>query len=396
MIYSILQILMIFIVPYLLIHYRHNKLTKLFGTIGMAYFLGLLVALIVFGLKKLGVSIEPNSDIGEIGSHLAIAIAIPLLLFSANLQETKKLSKTVLLSFGILTVSVVTAATIIFYTYGKANVGFAAELSGMAIGLYTGGTPNFNTIANIFGLDSTTKGIANLADIVTAGVFYMFLLSLCKPLLKKFLRTSEHEIYMKSSSTIQNTENLDLTEFKWSKRLIRNFFLAFAMAILGAGLGILVWILLGAKQGQMTDLLVPVMMLSVTFFGIAASFNKKVRETQGTNVVGHYLILVFSFALASALDLTKIDDSIGRVMLLLGMITILTFVLDVALSKVFNIDVDCMMVTLTAGLYSPAFVPAITAQIKNESLTVPGLICGSLGYAIGTFLGYLFGLLYML
>jgi uncharacterized membrane protein len=224
----------------------------------------------------------------------------------------------------------------------------------------------------------------------------MFLLSLCKPLLKKFLRTSEHEIYMKSSSTIQNTENLDLTEFKWSKRLIRNFFLAFAMAILGAGLGILVWILLGAKQGQMTDLLVPVMMLSVTFFGIAASFNKKVRETQGTNVVGHYLILVFSFALASALDLTKIDDSIGRVMLLLGMITILTFVLDVALSKVFNIDVDCMMVTLTAGLYSPAFVPAITAQIKNESLTVPGLICGSLGYAIGTFLGYLFGLLYML
>ena len=45
------------------------------------------------------------------------------------------------------------------------------------------------------------------------------------------------------------------------------------------------------------------------------------------------------------------------------------------------------MVTLTAGLYGPAFVPAITRQVGDESLTPVGLLCGSFGYAIGTFLG---------
>ena len=54
------------------------------------------------------------------------------------------------------------------------------------------------------------------------------------------------------------------------------------------------------------------------------------------------------------------------------------------------------MGTATAGIYGPAFIPAITKQIKNDALTVPGLICGSIGYAIGTFLGMGIGLLLLL
>ena len=61
-----------------------------------------------------------------------------------------------------------------------------------------------------------------------------------------------------------------------------------------------------------------------------------------------------------------------------------------------DIDVDCTIVTLTAGVYGPAFVPAITKQIKNDALTVPGLIVGSIGYAIGTFLGAGLGYLFLL
>jgi uncharacterized membrane protein len=54
------------------------------------------------------------------------------------------------------------------------------------------------------------------------------------------------------------------------------------------------------------------------------------------------------------------------------------------------------MVTATAGIYGPAFIPAITKQIKNDALTVPGLICGSIGYAIGTLLGFALGMLFLL
>ena len=45
------------------------------------------------------------------------------------------------------------------------------------------------------------------------------------------------------------------------------------------------------------------------------------------------------------------------------------------------------IVTMTAGLYGPAFIPAVTKQLRCDALTAPGLICGALGYAVGTFLG---------
>lgn len=395
MVYSIVQVIAIFLVPLIIIRYHRFKLTKLIGTIGMAYLLGLLVALIVFGLRKAGLTINQNQDIGEIGSHLAISIAIPLLLFSANLKEAKKLSKSVLVSFGSVIFSVIIITTITFFLYGQ-TLDNGAELSGMAIGLYTGGTPNLNAIANVFGLDSTTIGIANLSDMIIGGVFYMFLLILCKPLLLKFLKPSDKQVYLKEKSNITNTEELNINEFKTSKSLVKAFILAFIMAAVGAGLGILLWIILGATQGKMTDLLVPTMMISVTIFGIIASFNKKIRDTQGTNVVGQYLILVFSFALASSLDLTKMTGNFGKVILLYGIITIGTFILHIILSKLLKIDVDCAMVTVTAGLYGPAFIPAITKQINNDALTVPGLICGSIGYAAGTFIGIGIALLFLM
>ncbi len=395
MIFSIIQILSIFIIPVFIIKYHSFIISKWIGTIGTAYVLGILVAVLIYSLNKIGLNIIPNSDIGEIGSHLAISIAIPLLLFSANLKEAKKLSKVVLLSFGSLTLSAVIVSAITFYIYGS-TINFGAELSGMAVGLYTGGTPNLNAIGNIFRVDSTTIGVANLSDMVIGAVFYIFLLLLAKPLLSKFLRKSDKDVYIKETSNIQNVEDLDVEKFIISKALINRFFIALGIAILGAVFGIIVWLILGAEQGRMTDFLVPVMMITVTVLGIVASFNEKIRKTEGMNVLGQYFILVFSFAIASSLDFTRMSGLFNDILILYGVITLGVFVLHVIFSKLLNIDVDCTITTLTAGVYGPAFVPAITKQLKNDNLTVPGLIIGSIGYAIGTFLGILLVLLFLL
>lgn len=179
---------MIFIVPFLIIRYSNLALTKWIGTIGTAYFFGILVTLIIFALNKIGIDFSLNTDVGEIGSHAAIAIAIPLLLFSANLMEAKKLSKTVFLSFTSLIVSAIIITSLAFYIYGK-TITNGAQLSSMAIALYTGGTPNLNALANIYRLQAEVIGVANLSDMVIGAVFYLFLLILCKPLLSKFLKS---------------------------------------------------------------------------------------------------------------------------------------------------------------------------------------------------------------
>jgi uncharacterized membrane protein len=271
------------------------------------------------------------------------------------------------------------------YAYNLDN---GKELSGMAVGLYTGGTPNLNTIGKMFQLDNTTIGIANLSDMMIGAVFYVFLLVLCKPLLSKILPSNKH-IYLKEDSDITNTDDLDLKHFKLSLILLRRILLAFIIAVFGALVGVVVWYVTGAVDGRLIDLLVPSMMITVTVLGIAASFNKNIRDTKGMNVVGQYFILVFSFALASSFDFSKMQELFLSIFILYGIITIGVFMVHVIMAKLLKIDPDCTMVTLTAGLYGPAFIPAITKQIKNDELTVPGLITGSIGYAIGTFLGTL-------
>lgn len=399
--YIFLQIVAIFFIPVLIIKFHDFKLTKWIGTIGTAYFLGILVALLVYLLGLLNINVSLNETVGQVGSHLAIAIAIPLLLFSANLKAAKKLSKVVLKSFASLTVSAILVSSVVFYVYAK-NIEYGEVLSGMAIGLYTGGTPNLNAIGNIFipatnTLKATIISSANLADMMIGAIFYVFLLVLCKPLLSRFLRSREDDIYVTENVNMRNTDELELESFKLRPHLIYRILLAFGLALLSAVIGLLIWIIvLDSADGRMMDILVPSLLIGVTVFGIIGSFFEKIRETEGMNVVGQYFILVFSFGLASSIDFTQMQSLFGQTLILYGTITIGVFIVHVLISKILNIDVDCTMVTLTAGLYGPAFVPAITKQIKNDDLTVPGLITGSIGYAIGTFLGMALVFLYMI
>ena len=395
MIITITQTILIFLVPVLIIKYANFSLTRLIGTIGTAYFLGIIVAFIIFLINKAGVEFALNTDVGEIGSFIAIAIAIPLLLFGANLSETMKLSKVVLKSFLSLVISAIVISAIVFYVYGR-NVEYGAELSGMAIGLYTGGTPNLNAIGSIFGLPGTIIGVANLSDMLIGAVFYIFLLLGAKPLLSKILKAKKLEIYTTEEFDVENQDILNTKGFVITSKLMKSIGVAFLMAVTGAIIGLGIWMILGSKDGTMIDILVPTLMISVTVFGIIGSFNKSIRQTKGMNVVGQYFILVFSFALASSLDFNQVQGLFTDVLILYGAITIGVLVLHTIISKFLDIDAECTIVTLTAGLYGPAFVPAITKQIKNDKLTAPGLITGSIGYAIGTFLGMALGYLFLL
>ncbi len=395
MILEMIQLVALFVIPFYIIKYHKFVITRWVGTIGTAYFLGILVAVMFYTLYLFDVKIQLNSEIGEYISFISIAVAIPLLLFSANLAEVRKLSKVVLKSFLSLVISAIVVSSIVFYFYGK-NIEFGAELSAMAIGLYTGGTPNLNALGNIFSLNATTIGIANLSDMVIGAVFYMFLLLGAKPLLSRFLPKSQENLYLKGSSNIENTDEILLEQFVITKKLSMKILLAFGMAVLSAIIGAGIFFLIGDDSRKLTDILVPTLMIGVTVFGIVGSFNKNVRETKGMNVVGQYFILVFSFALASSLDFTQMRGLFQDIIILYGVITLGVFVVHVFISKWMKIDADCTIITLTAGVYGPAFIPAITKQLKNDGLTVPGLIVGSIGYAIGTFLGMLLGLLFLL
>jgi uncharacterized membrane protein len=193
-----------------------------------------------------------------------------------------------------------------------------------------------------------------------------------------------------------NVDEMEMESFSFHRSLVISIVYAFLAAIISAVIGVVIWLLFDSDHYKLFDVLVPVLMVGVTLFGILGSFKENIRVTKHMNVVGQYLILVFSFSLASSMDLQQLEGMFGSTLMLYGLITVLVFILHVLISSLMKLDADITMVTLTAGLYGPAFVPAITKQIKNDSLTAPGLITGSIGYAIGTFLGAGLALLFLM
>ena len=387
---TIVQVLIIIGLPLLLIKVRDKQPVKFIGSVGMAYLSGIILALIAFGIRKAVPEFKFNSDVGEIGSYAAIGVAIPLLLFSTDFKSLKRLSKSALISFGLLTASVIVVAVCCTFIFASV-LPDSPYFAGMAMGLYTGGTPNLNAIGKIFGLDTELIAVANLSDMLIGGIFYVFLLTLCKPLLKKFLTAPKPETYMSGEGEVTNVDEISSGIDK--KKLIIAIAIAFGMTAISAGVGVLIWYLLGMKDGTLIDYLVPSVMIGATLFGIIGSLNKKLRTIKGTSSAGHYLILVFSLALSMSMDFDKFNVGFVYIFLFFTTVTILTFIIHVVLCKIFKIDADCAMVTLTAGVYGPAFVPAVAKQAGDEKLIPVGLLCGSLGYAIGTFLGAGLGML---
>ena len=391
----ILQLIMILVIPFLILKYQKFVITKWFGTVGTAYVGGIVATILIYYLNQLGVPIVLNKNLGEITSHISITLAIPLLLFSANLKAATKLSKQVLMSFASLIISATVMAFVVNYAFAH-NMSNGSILSAMSVGMYTGGTPNFNAIGKMFFLDNSIIALANLSDMMIGALFYVFLLTLAKPFFTLFLKPSNDGYQKDPVEELMDTDNFSTTSFRWSKDLFKAIGISFLGVLGSAIIGLLIWIVLGMEDGRMNDFLVPTMLIGVTLYGIIIALKSKMHSVKHTNITGQYAILVFSFALASSMDLTQIGSNLIPTLIILSIMTLGTTIIHLIVSVIIKTDVDCAIVTLTAGIYGPAFIPAITKQIKNEDLTVPGLITGSIGYAIGTFLGYILGVIFLL
>ena len=382
MIVTVLQLIAVFGVPVLILRQREKGLVRTFGTIAMAYFWGIVLSLAVFLCRKLGLDIRLSADVGQIGSYVCIGLAIPLLMFGANLADVRRLAKPVLTSFALLIVSVSGVVLLFGRTLG-ASFPWGKELAAMAAGMYTGGSPNFNAVGVILGVPGDAIAIGNLSDMIVGTIFYIFILTLAKPLCAKLLdRRARSGEYMRKPGGAENMDALEWNGFH--RGIVRNLLLSLGCVLVGAVIGFIVW---KVKGGALTDPLVPAVMIAGTVLGLALSFVPSVREVRENAAAGHYLILVFSFALASSLDLETIRGSLLHTLALLALITVCSFALHLLLCRIFRIGADCAIVTMTAGLYGPAFIPAVTKQLRCDALTAPGLICGALGYAVGTFLG---------
>lgn len=387
MIWTVLAVAVVLFAPLGIIFLTKKvKFLGIVGAVALCYVLGLLLA--VSGLPY-------DKSLTTTLSEITVPVAIPLILFSLKLGTAKTLAKKSLLSFVLVCASVVIVATSAFFV-ANPLIDNAAQLAAMTSGLYTGGTPNLNAIGLAMGLDANVIAMANTSDLIVGGVYFLFLLTAAKPVYAFLLDRRKKKAAAQEQTEVVNADDTaksyaaEYTLLKLDKRGVGRLVLIILLAIGCLGVSA------GAALLATGTLDVSIVMLGVSALGVAFSFVKPVRETKGTFQAGHYIILMFSLSLSMSIDLSVLVQSILPVLLFMACVQTCVILVHLVLCRIFRIDSQTAIITSTAGVYGPAFIPPMTEVLDNQNLMIPGLVCGILGYAIGNFLGIGLGNLFLL
>jgi len=319
-------------------------------------------------------------SIRDLLMSITILLAIPLMLFSANVKEWGRLArgtiKSLLIGFFSVLV-VIVAGFFIFRGWGMDDLW---KVSGLLVGVYTGGTPNLASLKMVLDVDADTYILTHTYDLII-GVFYLtFLISVGKTLFHRFLPKFPIPL------DPVNVKDLDGKDPFWGI-LRRKKFLpllkayGFAIIILAVGFAL--------SQIVPEGSVMVVVILSITTMGILASLIPSINRIDKTFESGMYLILIFSIVVASMADVRNFAGLTPGLFAYVTMAVFGSLILHVLLSKLFRVDSDTTMITSVAFICSPPFVPVIAGAIGNRHIVITGITIGIIGYAVGNYLGYL-------
>jgi uncharacterized membrane protein len=132
---------------------------------------------------------------------------------------------------------------------------------------------------------------------------------------------------------------------------------------------------------------ITIIMLSLTTFGIALSFNQKVHSIKESTTFGNYLLLVFCVGIGSMANIRTMDFGAVNVLIAFAFVMAVSSIIHFFLCWVFKIDRDTALITAVAGLFGPPFVGAVAKRLNNSEILIAGLTSGVVGYAVGNYLG---------
>jgi len=311
-----------------------------------------------------------------------VPLSFPLLLFSLNIRRWLRFAKDGFISMVLALVSVVVIVTSGYFIF-KHVVPDSWKVAGMLVGVYTGGTPNLVSLKVALGVDPNLFVMTSTYDMIVGAITIIFFITAGPRIFRAILPPFKHN----GDAERTDVELAEAESFEdYSGMLKRGRIIPLLKAL---GLALLIFViafvisLLLPKVSQMV-----VVILSITTLAIIASLVPWINKIEKTFQLGMYFILVFSFTVASMADL-KVMFSIG----FLGLFAYISYayfgslILHLILSKIFKVNADDFLITTTAFVFSPPFVPVVAGALKNKDVIITGITVGIIGYVIGNYLG---------
>jgi uncharacterized membrane protein len=303
-----------------------------------------------------------------------VPIAIPLLLFEADLKRIVRESGPTLLAFVIGSAAVV--AGVIVATSLLDLGANEAELAGIFTGTYIGGALNFAAVAEASGMhNGAMLSAAVAADNVVTNIHFLVIIFLpgIAWLAQKY--PSHHmdnaeEYSAQAQAKLHRVANLDIAG------LLAAIALAFAFAAAGKVFAELI--------GKPQFAIIVTTALTLLF---ASLLPQQVKKLSGHNEAGNVMMYIFLASVGATADIWQLIE-IGPVLFVFAMIIVsVHLIILLAAGKLLRIDLAELAMASAVCIGGPSSAAALASAKGWKSLLIPGVLAGSFGYAVGSFLG---------
>ncbi|MBN8826493.1 MULTISPECIES: DUF819 family protein [unclassified Spirosoma] len=340
----------------------------------------LLVILVTAVEANLGAIPTSETPVYEgIFSYIA-PFSLFLLLLSVNLKDLRKAGLPMLTMFLIGSSGTIIGVLVSVWAFSAPQTvgSLFYALAGMFTGTYIGGSINFHAVALHYGVSKAGNLFiaATAADNIMTALWMIATLALPVFLQRRFPR--QRPIASKDQGT-SPAEDL----FSDSETMTPND-LALLLA-LGFGSIFL------SKQLAALFPVIPFVLVLTTIALALAQF-RVINSLRGSRLLGLFGIYIFLAVIGAYCDIAALIRDGQLAFVLFGMILLLVLIhalIVFGIGALFRQDWDILGIASQANIGGATSALALARSLNRPDLQLPAVLVGTLGNAIGTYLGIL-------
>ncbi len=334
--------------------------------------LSILIAAVISNIGIIPTAMDGHPIYDSVFVFVA-PLGIFIALLEVDLKSLKDAGLPILLMFALGTIGTVAGVFIAWYIVNPAvAIGdLSSAMAGMFTGTYIGGSINFNAVALHYKVNESGAlfAAATVVDNIIGTPWIIATLILPKYLQKLFPRKKLDS--SKNAGKVQTREEVSILSIA---------------AILALGLmGISLAKVFAAYFPQIPEI------ITLTTIALILAQFQFIQRLKGKNTLGFFFILIFLAVIGTLCDisaLSGIGGLAGTLSLFVGLLVLIHGLVIFGLGAAFKMDWDVIAVASQANVGGNTTALAAAESLNRPDLLIPGVLVGSLGNAVGTYLGF--------
>lgn len=327
-----------------------------------------------------------------------VPLAIPMLMFQANMRRIFQESGRLLALFMISAAGTVIGAILAYYTLADYIPGLKG-VAAIMTGSYIGGGVNFVALSSAFHVPGELISAATVADNLIMALYFFVLLAIAS--IAFFLKNFNHPL-IDEVERQGGAAKIDQTIIADSKkRNISIFDLAanFGLSLLIIAISQFVanffseaipttnWALslANALLGNMYLVLTTLTMIMATVFA------KFFENLAGSTEIGTFLIYIFLVVIGVPASIAMIIDTAPLLLVFCAIMVAVNMVVTFTGAKLFHFNLEEAIIASNVAIGGPATGSAMAISKGWTALVGPSIFVGICGYIIGNYLGIIVG-----